>query len=225
MMSSQQPTAVVTGGSSGIGLALTEKLLQEGYHVFATSRSGNIADITHPSLTVVPLDITHLPMVHAAVHSIAATGKGIDLLINNAGAAPDVFELTPEFSAFTETFATNVTGLVFFTETLLPHLNKGAQVVMMSSAMGLIKNAGVNGPAYRMSKAAVNMYAVMLSQRLSANDIRVTPMHPGWVKTKLGGADAPLTPGQAADVIYAGISSNKASGQFWNTEINGIETF
>jgi hypothetical protein len=45
------------------------------------------------------------------------------------------------------------------------------------------------------------------------------------VKTKPGGADAPLTPRQAADVIYAGISSNKASGQFWNTDINGIETF
>lgn len=225
MMPSQQPTAVVTGGSSGIGLALTLKLLQEGYHVFATSRSGNITGITHPSLTVVPLDITHLPMVHAAAHTIATTGKGIDLLINNAGAAPDVFELAPEFTAFTQTFATNVTGLVFFTETLIPHLNKGAQVVMMSSAMGLIKNAGVNGPAYRMSKAAVNMYAVMLSQRLSVHDIRVTPMHPGWVKTKLGGADAPLTPDQAADVIYAGISNNKASGQFWNTDINGIETF
>jgi NAD(P)-dependent dehydrogenase (short-subunit alcohol dehydrogenase family) len=225
MMPSQQPTAVVTGGSSGIGLALTQKLLQEGYRVFATSRSGNITGMTHPSLTVIPLDITQLPMVHAAVHTIATTGSRIDLLINNAGAAPDVFELEPEFTAFTQTFATNVTGLVFFTETLIPHLNKGAQVVMMSSAMGLIKNAGVNGPAYRMSKAAVNMYAVMLSQRLSVHDIRVTPMHPGWVKTKLGGAEAPLTPGQAADVIYAGISNNATSGQFWNTDINGVEAF
>ncbi|MBO9732877.1 MAG: SDR family NAD(P)-dependent oxidoreductase [Chitinophaga sp.] len=225
MMSSPPLTAVVTGGSSGIGFALTQKLLSEGYHVFATSRSGDIPGIAHPALTVIPLDITDSSMVQAAVAAIAASGRGIDLLVNNAGAAPDVYDLEPKPDTFTQTFATNVTGLVFFTETLLPHLHQGAQIVMMSSAMGLIKNAGINGPAYRMSKAAVNMYAVMLAKRLSEKQIRVTPMHPGWVKTKLGGMNASLTPRESAEVIYAGIRNNSATGQFWNTDINGVEMF
>lgn len=225
MIPSQPPTAVVTGGSSGIGFALTQKLLSEGYQVFATSRSGDIPGIVHPSLTVIPLDITDLSMVQAAAATIADSGRKIDLLVNNAGAAPDVYDLEPKPEAFTQTFATNVTGLVFFTETLLPHLRQGAQVVMMSSAMGLIKNAGINGPAYRMSKAAVNMYAVMLAKRLSEKQIRVTSMHPGWVKTKLGGMNASLTPGESAAVIYAGILNNSTTGQFWNTDINGVETF
>lgn len=224
-MQSQQPTAVVTGGSSGIGLALTQKLLSEGYYVFATSRSGNNEAYAHRHLRVVTMDITDIPMIRTAAHTIAAAGRGIDLLINNAGAAPDVYTLDPEWNAFAQTFATNVTGLVFFTEAMMPHLNKGGQVVMMSSAMGLLKNAGVNGPAYRMSKAAVNMYTVMLSKRLLEQDIRVTAMHPGWVQTKLGGANATLTPMQSANAIYAGICSNKATGQFWNVDINGVETF
>jgi len=69
------------------------------------------------------------------------------------------------------------------------------------------------------------MYAAILAKRLVDQKITVTPMHPGWVKTKLGGDQAPLTAEQAAENLYKGIMQNKQSGKFWNTTIPGIEDF
>ncbi|SFD59649.1 NADP-dependent 3-hydroxy acid dehydrogenase YdfG [Chitinophaga sp. CF118] len=224
-MNNSNKTAVVTGISSGIGLALTKKLLEENYNVFGTTRSGELNTLVHPNLEVVALEVTDPLSIQRAVSKIKALANGIDLLVNNAGAAPDVFEVKPEYEAFTQTLDTNITGVVFFTEPLLNYINTGGQVIFISSNMGLPKNAAANGPGYRMSKAAINMYAAMLATRLADQHIRVTPMHPGWVQTRLGGDQAPLTPGQAADGLYQGITSNSESGKFWNITVPGIEAY
>ncbi len=224
-MSTPSKTAVVTDISSGIGLAMAKKLLAEGYHVIGTTRSGQVDGLAHPNLQVIGLEATDEASIAQAVGHIARLTGGVDLLVNNAGAAPDVFAVTPERDAFQQTLATNVTGTVFFTEPLLPQLKDGGQVVFISSNMGLPRNAAPNGPGYRLSKAAVNMYAAMLATRLAERHIRVTPMHPGWVQTKLGGDQAPLTPEQAADGLYQGIVTNTASGQFWNAAANTLEAF
>ena len=206
-------TAVVTGISSGIGLALTKKLLQEGYNVIGTTRSGVLKELSHPGLQIIALEATDRQSSQQAVERILALTDGIDLLINNAGAAPDVFDVEPEYQAFTQTINTNITGVVFFTEPLLEHINEGGQVIFISSNMGLPENAAPNGPGYRLSKAAINMYAAMLATRLADCGIRVTPVHPGWVQTKLGGDQAPLTPEQSAAGIYQGILTNTQSGK------------
>jgi NAD(P)-dependent dehydrogenase (short-subunit alcohol dehydrogenase family) len=218
-------TAVITGISSGIGFALANKLLQEDYQVIGTSRSGKVEGIQHKNLQVIPLEASDKDSIQQAISRITVLTDKIDLLVNNAGTAPDVFEVNPEINAFNQTLATNVTGVVFFTEPLLPYLNDGAQVIFISSNMGLPRNADSNGPGYRMSKAAVNMYASILAKRVAAQGIRVTPMHPGWVQTKLGGSNAPYTAAQSADAIYHGITTNTATGKFWNTTINAIEEF
>jgi len=218
-------TAIITGISSGIGFALANKLLHEDYHVIGTTRSGRIEGLHHENLQVIPLEATDKDSIAHAVSRIAALTNGIDLLVNNAGTAPDVFEVNPEMNAFNQTLATNVTGVVFFTEPLLPLLKEGAQVIFISSNMGLPRNADSNGPGYRMSKAAVNMYAAILAKRVLPQGIRITPMHPGWVQTKLGGSNAPYTPEQAADAIYHGIVTNTGTGRFWNAAINAIEEF
>jgi len=217
--------AVITGISSGIGRALAQKLLAEDYQVIGTTRTGQSKELDHPNLQVVALEATDEASVQQAAGQIAALTTGIDLLVNNAGTAPDVFAVAPELATFTQTLATNVTGTVFFTEQLLPFLNEGAQVVFVSSNMGLPRNAAPNGPGYRLSKAAINMYAAMLAQRLADRQIRVTPMHPGWVQTKLGGSQAPLTPEQAAEGLYQGIVTNTESGQFWNAAAGALEAF
>ena len=209
-------TAVVTGVSSGIGLALTKKLLNEGYNVIGTTRSGVLEELSHPDLQIVALEATDRQSSRQAVERILALTDGIDLLINNAGAAPDVFAVEPEYHAFTQTIDTNITGVVFFTEPLLEHMNEGGQVIFISSNMGLPENAAPNGPGYRLSKAAINMYAAMLATRLADCSIRVTPVHPGWVQTKLGGDQAPLTPEQSAAGIYQGILTNTQSGKLWD---------
>ena len=209
-------TAVITGISSGIGLALTKKLLNEGYNVIGTTRSGVLEELSHPDLQIVALEATDRQSSRQAVERILTLTNGIDLLINNAGAAPDVFAVEPEYNAFTQTINTNITGVVFFTEPLLEHMNEGGQVIFISSNMGLPENAAPNGPGYRLSKAAINMYAAMLATRLADCSIRVTPVHPGWVQTKLGGDQAPLTPEQSAAGIYQGILTNTQSGKLWD---------
>ncbi|MFD1874925.1 SDR family NAD(P)-dependent oxidoreductase [Hymenobacter bucti] len=225
-MDTHAKTAVVTGANSGIGLALTKKLLAEGYRVIATARSGRIDGLHHDQLTVIPLDITDVASTEQAVARIGQLTPGIDLLVNNAGVAPDVMSMAPpERTSFHDTFATNVDGTVFFTEPMLALLKDGAQVVFITSSMGLPSQAGPNGTAYRLSKAAVNMYAAMLAQRVADRHINVTPVHPGWVQTRLGGDSAPFTPEQAADGIFQGIVARPESGQFWNVETNAVMAY
>lgn len=224
-MENSVKTAVVTGISSGIGLALTKKLLAEHYTVIGTTRSGQLPGFDHPRLHVVPLEATDEQSRTQAVAHIHSLTNGLDLLVNNAGTAPDVFAVEPAYAAFTQTLDTNVTGVVFFTELLLPHLLPGGQVVFVSSNMGLPHNAAPNGPGYRLSKAAINMYAAMLATRLADQHIRVTPLHPGWVQTKLGGDQAPTTPEQAATGIYQAVVSAPETGQFYNVALAGVEPF
>ena len=223
-MNTKNKNAIITGANSGIGLALTHKLLAEGYNVYGTSRSGRIDDLNHQNLKVIQLDITNSESVKAAVAEISSTIETIDLLVNNAGVAPDVFVIEPDPNAFTETFSTNVNGTVFFTEPMLALLGPGAQVIFISSNMSLPKNIATNGPGYRMSKAAINVYAMMLAKRLEDKDIRVTPLHPGWVQTRLGGPTAPFTPQQSAEGIFNALTKNKESGKFWNVMSEEIES-
>lgn len=224
-MKKEIKTAVITGISRGIGLALAQKLLSEGYYVIGTTRSGKFDEITYPNFKVVALEVTDQESIKQATEKIVALTDGIDLLVNNAGIALDNSSTEPELASFNQTMAINVTGPIFFTEPLLDLLKEGSQVIFVSSAYGLHRNADEYGPAYRVSKAAVNMYAVMLAKRLAPRQIRVTPMHPGWVQTRLGGNQAPLTPAQSADGLYHGITTNTESGKFWNIDVPGIEAY
>ena len=218
-------TALITGISSGIGLALTEQLLTEHYTVIGTTRSGQLPGFDHPRLHVVQLEATDEQSRVQATARIRSLTAGLDLLVNNAGTAPDVFAVEPEYASFTQTLDTNVTGVVFLTELLLPHVRSGGQIVFVSSTMGLPRNAAPNGPGYRLSKAAINMYAAMLAPRLADRHIRVTPLHPGWVQTKLGGDQAPTTPAQAAASIYQAVVNAPKTGQFYNVTLPGVEPF
>lgn len=220
-----QKNAIVTGISSGIGLALVQKLLNEGYRVVGTTRSGVLEAFEHPNLTVISLEVTDIENIKTATHNIKKLIGEVDLLINNAGVALDAFAINPDFETFTLTMDTNVTGVVFFTEQLLEHIKNGGQIVFISSNMSLIRNADVNGTAYRMSKAAINIYAVMLAKRLQERKIKSTPVHPGWVQTRLGGDKAQFTPAQSAERIYNGIIGDMESGKFYNINLPGTEEF
>ncbi len=218
-MENQNKKVLITGAGSGIGLALAKKLLNEGYYVIATSRSGKIEGLKHNNLTVLPLELTD----EKSVTDLVARLQDIDLLINNSGIAPDVFAVVAEKDSFNKTLAVNLTGTVFFTEAVLPLLNDNGQILFTSSNMGLPKNAAQNGSAYRISKAGINMYAAVLAQRLAERNISVRPMHPGWVQTKLGGSRAPITPEQSAEFLYNGIKADTPTGKFWNAELMVIE--
>lgn len=209
-------TALITGANAGIGLALATKLLGQGYRVIGTSRTGTIEAFSHPQFFCIQLDVRDPQSIEDCKQSLARMATSIDLLINNAGVADDVFQTVPERKSFENTFSTNVTGLVFFTEAIIGLVPPGGQVINISTDMSLLTEIAVNGPAYRMSKGAVNIYTKMLSQRLTDKNITVTAVHPGWVRTKLGGTAAPMLPETSAAGILDIIQAQKKSGEFRN---------
>lgn len=209
-------TALITGANAGIGLALAGKLLGQGYRVIGTSRTGSIDALSHPQLFCLQLDVRDAASIAACRQSLARMATSIDLLVNNAGVADDVFQTVPERASFENTFSTNVTGLVFFTEAVIGLVPPGGQVINISTDMSLLAQIAVNGPAYRMSKGAVNIYTKMLAQRLTDKKITVTAVHPGWVRTKLGGDKAPMLPEASAAGILDIIAAQKDSGEFRN---------
>jgi NAD(P)-dependent dehydrogenase (short-subunit alcohol dehydrogenase family) len=218
-------TVLVTGASNGIGFDLTKKLLAEGAEVIAVTRSGKVGDYTHPKLTIFQADISNEESINKVAQQIESAGIKIDVLVNNAGVGLDLGDEVPTADLLNATFATNTIGTVLFTEALLKSLNDGGQIVFLSTAMALLRNAAPNAPAYRMSKVAINMYAVMLSQRLAERKIRVTPLHPGWVQTRMGGDTAPVTIDTSVNGIFKAISENTETGKFWNIELGHLEDY
>jgi len=224
-MSNSIKNILVTGASNGIGLGLTKKLLSEGAAVIAITRSGEIPDFSHPQLTVIKGDISNEESINIAAEQVKNLGVELDCLVNNAGVGLDLGDEIPTAALMNATFATNTTGTVLFTEAFMQFVKDGGQIIFLSTAMSLLRNIAPNAPAYRMSKAAINIYSVMLSQRLADKRIRVTPLHPGWVQTRMGGETAPVTLDQSVNGIYKAITENTGTGKFWNIELGTIEEF
>lgn len=216
-------TALITGASRGIGKATALRLLEEGFRVIGTSVSGNNLTIVHPRFTAMKLDLTSEQELKEFPERLHALTPGIDLLINNAGVGNDVSLTIPQGAPFRYTFDVNVFGLVMLTEALLPVIAEGGQILMLSSAMSLPANIAPNGPAYRMSKASVNIYVKMLAQRLAERNINVNALEPGWVRTDMGGKEAPVKPEDAAGFIYHAINTRSVTGHFWSYA-DGVST-
>jgi NAD(P)-dependent dehydrogenase (short-subunit alcohol dehydrogenase family) len=210
---------LITGTSQGIGHALTRLLLINGYSVIGTNTTG-IDNINENNYKSFALDLSNLESIDAFEKKLRIENIKIDILINNAGIGPDLdFEL-PEAISFQKTFDVNVTGTTFFTEQMLQHLNVGGKIINISSKMGSIdvceKNDSV---AYRMSKAALNMYTKILSNRLEGKQF-VASVHPGWVRTNISKSNinGRLSPEESAQKIFEFISSGFKTGTFWNVE-------
>jgi NAD(P)-dependent dehydrogenase (short-subunit alcohol dehydrogenase family) len=212
-------SVLITGTSQGIGHALTKLLLINGYSVIGTSTTG-IDNINANNYKSYSLDLSNLDSIAAFEKNFQSDNIKIDILINNAGIGPDLdFEL-PEEISFQKTFDVNVTGTTFFTEQMLQYLNVGGKIINISSKMGSIdiceKNDSV---AYRMSKAALNMYTKILSNRLEGKQF-VASVHPGWVRTNISKSNinGRLSPEESAQKIFEFITSDFKTGTFWNVE-------
>jgi NAD(P)-dependent dehydrogenase (short-subunit alcohol dehydrogenase family) len=212
-------TILITGTSQGIGHALTRLLLINGYSVIGTNTTG-IDNINENNYKSFALDLSNIDSIAAFEKKLQIENIKIDILINNAGIGPDLdFEL-PEAISFKKTFDVNVTGTTFFTEQMLQFLNVGGKIVNISSKMGSIdvceKNDSV---AYRMSKAALNMYTKILSNRLAGKQL-IASVHPGWVRTNISKSNinGRLSPEESAQKIFEFMSSDFKTGTFWNVE-------
>lgn len=213
-------TVVITGANRGIGLALANKFLAEGFVVIGTSRKESIDSITHQNFYAVSLDVTSSESITNAVEFINNKFSKIDLLINNAGIGIDLNNETPEIDVLKKTFETNVFGLFSWTEAIKDSIVDGGTIFNISSVMGMLNRDKIlpNATAYRMSKSALNMYTKTLSARLADRNISVVSIHPGWVKTDMGGQEADITPDFCANGIYQLYLKNVPTNSFWAAE-------
>lgn len=224
-----QSIVVITGAARGIGLELFKQCLAREAKVVAGVR--NPAKATelqkivaeHPGRAfVLQLDVALDESVEFFAEGLKQLGLNrVDVLINNAGIYidDDATLETLESSLLLETLNTNTIGPVRVTRTLLPFLRNSpqARIANLSSLMGSIAdNSGGGSYAYRMSKAAVNMFAKTLS--IEERDMIVLTLHPGWVKTEMGGARAPLAPDKSAEGLITVIETVTPgdSGKFFN---------
>jgi len=179
-------TALVTGATSGIGLATAHRMVAEGAHVFVTGRSqagvdGAVASIGD-SVTGIRGDITKQDDLDALAAVIAAHGTGLDVVFANAGGgefAPPG-EMTPEH--LSDTLNRNVGGTVFTVQTVLPLLNPGASIVLAGSTSA--SNGMPGFAAYAASKAAIRSLGRTFAAELVDRDIRVNTIVPGPVETR-----------------------------------------
>lgn len=190
-------TVLVTGANRGIGLEFTTQLKAQGYEVIGTARSPDkAAELKALGVQVLALDVTEKASVDALAAALA--GVEIDLLINNAGIGGHLgasFQET-DFEQIGTTFDVNSIGPMRVTQALLPNVlaGKGKTVVQISSTMGSIANNSGSYYGYRASKAALNMLNSSLALELADDGVTAIVMHPGWVKTRMGGAGAQITP-------------------------------
>ena len=208
---------LITGVSRGIGKALANKFLKEGYFVIGTSTTGKI-DIKDNNIIAFKLDLSSSQNIQKCLDSIKKLNKKIDILINNAGIAPDKESNILDVRELRKTLEVNLIGIIDFTEKIIPLINEGGHILNAASSAGSLSRSHEADddfyPAYRISKAALNMYTRALAIHLK-NKITVSSYHPGWVKTDMGGMEANIFPEEAASDIFNLAISKVESGQFW----------
>jgi NAD(P)-dependent dehydrogenase (short-subunit alcohol dehydrogenase family) len=181
-----EKTALVTGGTSGIGLATAQRLAAEGAHVFVTGRNQAGIDsalaVLGESATGIRSDITDSGDLKTLADAIRAHGRGLDVLFANAGGGEfaTLEEETPEHLA--DTFNRNVGGTVFTVQTMLPLLNEGASIVLAGSTAASTGTPSFG--AYAASKAAIRSFGRTWAAELVGRKVRVNTIIPGPVETR-----------------------------------------
>jgi NAD(P)-dependent dehydrogenase (short-subunit alcohol dehydrogenase family) len=178
-------TAIVTGGTTGIGLATAGRLAAEGAHVFVTGRRKAELDAAVNKIgagaTGVQSDVSDLADLDRLYAEVRRQGRRVDVLFANAGGGSfaSLEQVTEEH--FDQTFDINVRGLMFTVQKALPLLNDGASVILTSStaATSGAETFGV----YAASKAAVRSFARTWANELKGRGIRVNAVTPGTIDT------------------------------------------
>ncbi|KAF3402003.1 hypothetical protein F1880_009925 [Penicillium rolfsii] len=234
---------LVTGSSRGLGLALVSRLAslpaaQVG-KIIATARQDNSAQLTElvksssGRVELVRMDVTNESSIQEAAKLVESKlqGKGLDYLINNAG----LMDWSPSgvegMDKLNEILHTNVTSVHNVTRAFLPLLRKGEKkvVVNITSTLGSIAKAevykGSLTPAYKISKAALNMLTVQYAMQCEAEGFTFIAVSPGWLRTDLGSsrADLPVETGAEKVLDIVQQTGTHQNGKFLNIHVPGWE--
>ena len=203
--------ALVTGANKGIGYEIARQLGERGFHVFVGARNadaGKQAAATlrkgGASVEFVEIDVSDRANTQATAKAVAAKTNHLDVLVNNAGVMEDEGSITEvDDGTLLRTLTTNTLGPLRVTQAFLPLLMKSprASVVNMSSGLGQLSDMGDTHPAYSISKTALNAITRQFAAALRDKGVTVNSVCPGWVKTDMGGPNAPRTVQQGAETV------------------------
>jgi NAD(P)-dependent dehydrogenase (short-subunit alcohol dehydrogenase family) len=228
----ERRVALVSGGNRGIGLEVVRQLGKLGMIAVLGSRDPSKGATAARRLAsagveapVVALDVTDAGSIAAAVADVVERFGRIDVLVNNAGIALDgsrspvssVLEVSAEVVA--RTLDANTLGPLRLIQAVVPAMRARGygRIVNVSSGLGQISAMGGSWPGYRMSKAALNALTRIVAAEVGSANIKVNAMSPGWVRTDMGGKDAPRSVAQGADTIVwlATLPDDGPSGLFF----------
>lgn len=188
--------AVITGANRGLGAEWVAQLLDAGWTVYAGYRKeiGRLGSLACDSLSINQLDVQNMESVHSFADG--APGR-IDLLVNNAGVADgrwrNLTEIDHKWAL--EVIDINALGPVRVVQALYQKMSHDGlvKVAMTSSLMASIDDCEMGRSyAYRASKTALNMFTVAMKKEAAERNISFVILHPGWVKTNMGGDSAPV---------------------------------
>lgn len=226
--------ALITGANKGLGLEIARQLGKLGQIVVLGARDLAKGQAAAAALKGEGIDAHAVKLDVTSEQDVAALPKyfndkfgRLDILVNNAGVAAWGQD---DYSSFKSTFETNVLGVVSVTYALLDLIkaSPAGRIVNQSSALGSLTSieqapqmfGDFVVPSYTTSKAALNGFTVALAHKLTRTNVKVNSAHPGWVKTDLGGDNAPMVVADGAKtaVRLATLPANGPTGQFFHLE-------
>jgi NAD(P)-dependent dehydrogenase (short-subunit alcohol dehydrogenase family) len=224
-MTSDSRIALVTGANRGIGLEVARQLAAKGLTVVLGARNEAAGRAAAEGIegNVIPrqLDVTDQASVDALFDWIESELGRVDVLVNNAGIAPDGGEsgVDPDFGVMQKTLDTNLYGAWRMARRAIPLMRRGGygRIVNVSSGAGQLSDMNGGAPNYRVSKTAMNAMTRILDAELGGSGILVNSVCPGWVRTDMGGSSARVSVEEGADtpVWLATLPDDGPSGGFF----------
>jgi NAD(P)-dependent dehydrogenase (short-subunit alcohol dehydrogenase family) len=222
------PSVLITGSNRGLGLEWVRQYVEDRWRVYATCRhppeAGELHEIARHSenVTIHRLDITRIDDINAL--AVELLHEPIDVLVNNAGVYLEKYREIGlqklNYEDWEHTFRVNTLGTIRVTEGFLDHVARSEKkvVVVISTHMASIADITTSGDYYyRSTKTALNATMEGITQELKPRGIGVLMLHPGWVKTCMGGEDAPILPSESVRGMRALVDRFTAedSGKFY----------
>lgn len=215
---------LVTGGNRGLGLEFVRQYLARGDTVYAACRHPGQATALnrlagdHPTrLKVLPLDLAKPASIGALRSELDLLTDRLDRLVNNAGILVSGERFgTLEAESMARSYAINVIGPVLLTQACSDLLAKGEspRVANISSGLGSVSTAdGFHTPSYNAAKAALNMWTRLLAAALNPRGVLCFALSPGWVRTDMGGDNAPLSAHDSVAGLIERIEAADAADQ------------
>ena len=213
---------LVTGANRGIGKEICKQLAVLDHDVILTARDERKAKESGEAIGLncspVQLDVSDERSVKKASRWVQEHYGRLDVLINNAGIIAEKSLVESDIDEIQKIMDVNFYGPIRMNKYFLPLLRESAEarIINMSSGMGAYSNMKTAYAGYRLSKAGMNAQTILLSKELVDSNISVNAMSPGWVKTDMGGQEAPRTVEQGADTaVWLATADGIPSGGFY----------